>query len=169
MPTVQAIVDEIKACHGMTSLQLSGNSFGTEAAAAIAEALSEIPTLQRALWSDMFVSRLKTEIPVALVGCIAHDGAPPLMSLSQGTLGDGLITAGAHLSELDLSDNAFGPTGLEGVKKLLVSHVCYSLKILKFNNNGLGIGGGKVCLAMHYKVFGNVIVVLLLDFVKGTT
>lgn len=46
--------------------------------------------------------------------------------------------------ELDLSDNAFGPTGLEGVKSLLTSQVCYSLKVLKFNNNGLGIGGGKV-------------------------
>ena len=68
MFTVEEIVDKIKACHGMISLDLSGNSFGTEAAAAIAEALSEIPTLQRALWSDMFVSRLKTEIPAALVG-----------------------------------------------------------------------------------------------------
>lgn len=73
-------------------------------------------------------------------------GGPPLLPLLllQGALGDGLITAGAHLSELDLSDNAFGPTGVEGVKTLLVSQVCYSLKILKFNNNGLGIGGGKV-------------------------
>lgn len=67
--SVEEIIDKIKACHGMTSLKLSGNSFGTEAAGAIADALSEIPTLQRALWSDMFVSRLKTEIPVALVGC----------------------------------------------------------------------------------------------------
>lgn len=46
--------------------------------------------------------------------------------------------------ELDLSDNAFGPAGVEGVSTLLTSEVCYSLKILKFNNNGLGIGGGKV-------------------------
>lgn len=46
--------------------------------------------------------------------------------------------------ELDLSDNAFGPTGIEGVKNLLVSPVCFTLKVLKFNNNGLGIGGGRV-------------------------
>lgn len=60
------------------------------------------------------------------------------------SLGDGLIAAGARLVELDLSENAFGPAGVEGVTSLLTSEVCYTLKVLKFNNNGLGIGGGKV-------------------------
>lgn len=64
---VQDIVDRIKGCSGLTTLKLGGNSFGTEAASAIGEALKEVPTLQSALWSDMFVSRLKTEIPQALV------------------------------------------------------------------------------------------------------
>jgi Ran GTPase-activating protein (RanGAP) involved in mRNA processing and transport len=48
--------------------------------------------------------------------------------------------------ELDLSDNAFGPDGVKACVKLLTSTACYSLKILRFNNNGLGIGGGKVGL-----------------------
>ena len=48
-------------------LKLSGNSFGEEAMKAIGECLANKPQLTRALWSDMFVSRLKTEIPPALV------------------------------------------------------------------------------------------------------
>lgn len=51
----------------MTTLRLSGNSLGVGAAEVIQETLAHIPTLRRALWSDMFVSRLKTEIPQALV------------------------------------------------------------------------------------------------------
>jgi Ran GTPase-activating protein 1 len=121
------IVEEIRRANGLTTLKLSGNSYGTEAASHIGQAISTIPTLRNALWSDMFVSRLKTEIPPALTA-----------------LGDGLIAANAHLVELDLSDNAFGPAGVESLKSLLTSEVCYSLKILKFNNNGLGIGGGKI-------------------------
>ena len=54
------------------------------------------------------------------------------------------MTSGARLYELDLSDNAFGPTGIEGVKDLLRSESCYTLEVLKLNNNGLGTFGGKV-------------------------
>ena len=54
------------------------------------------------------------------------------------------MTAGASLTELDLSDNAFGPNGMEGLTDLLKSSSCYRLQALKLNNNGLGIHGGKV-------------------------
>lgn len=75
-----------------------------------------------------------------------------LSSLYKESLGDAVITAGARLVELDLCDNAFGPDGVKAVTKLLTSPSCFSLKILKFNNNGLGIGGGKVCLHLIYFV-----------------
>ena len=55
-----------------------------------------------------------------------------------------MIGAGAQLVELDLSDNAFGPNGVEGIVDLLKSKTCYSLKELRLNNNGLGTTGGKV-------------------------
>ena len=54
------------------------------------------------------------------------------------------MSAGAQLVELDLSDNALGPNGIVGVMDLLRSPSCFTLKVLKFNNDGLGIGGGKV-------------------------
>lgn len=68
-----------------------------------------------------------------------------LSSLStQISLGEGLITAGAQLVELDLSDNAFGPDGVRGFEALLKSPACFTLHELKLNNCGMGIGGGKV-------------------------
>lgn len=52
--------------------------------------------------------------------------------------------AKANLVELDLSDNALGPVGMEGLVQFLKSPVCYSLQCLRLNNNGLGIYGGRV-------------------------
>lgn len=54
------------------------------------------------------------------------------------------MAAESCLTELDLSDNAFGPTGVEPIIPLLTSSSFYSIKVLKFNNNGLGIKGGTV-------------------------
>ena len=54
------------------------------------------------------------------------------------------MRAEAHLTELDLSDNAFGPDGVQALTTLLTSPSCFSLKVLKFNNNGLGSRGGSV-------------------------
>ncbi|EPY88540.1 ran GTPase-activating protein 1 [Camelus ferus] len=63
------------------------------------------------------------------------------------SLGEGLITAGAQLVELDLSDNAFGPDGVRGFEALLKSSACFTLHELKLNNCGMGIGGGKILAA----------------------
>jgi len=121
------IVDAIKSTVDVTALRLEGNTLGLEASIVIAEALKEQKKFEKALWSDIFTGRLRSEIPPSL----QH-------------LGDGIIAAGAKLTELDLSDNAFGPDGVKGIKKLLMSESCYKLRVLKLNNNGLGIGGGKL-------------------------
>ncbi|VVC95689.1 unnamed protein product [Leptidea sinapis] len=121
------IVDAINACPDLQYLTLTGNTLGIPAAKAIAKALENHPELKSARFSDMFTGRMKTEIPPALAA-----------------LGDGMIQAGARLSELDLSDNAFGPIGVEGLAKLLQSEVCSELQELRLNNNGLGITGGKL-------------------------
>uniref|UniRef100_T1IT55 Ran-GTPase activating protein 1 C-terminal domain-containing protein n=1 Tax=Strigamia maritima TaxID=126957 RepID=T1IT55_STRMM len=49
----------------------------------------------------------------------------------------------AKLTELDLSDNAFGPIGVKGIQNLITSPTCFQLQELRLNNNGLGITGGK--------------------------
>lgn len=74
----------------------------------------------------------------------------------QKHLGTAIISANCHLTVLDLSDNAFGPRGVEGLVDLLQSSSCFSLRELLLNNNGLGIGGGKVsefCLALKSDSF----------------
>ena len=70
----------------------------------------------------------------------------------QRHLGGGIMSAEASLTELDLSDNAFGPNGMEGLTDLLKSSSCYRLRTLKLNNNGLGTHGGKVSVfsKLHY-------------------
>ncbi|PVD34310.1 hypothetical protein C0Q70_05581 [Pomacea canaliculata] len=123
----KCIIEEILKCSHMTALRMEGNTLGVEAAEAIASALGKHSEFERAYWSDMFTGRLKTEIPPAL----KH-------------LGTAIISANCHLTVLDLSDNAFGPRGVEGLVDLLQSSSCFSLRELLLNNNGLGIGGGKM-------------------------
>ncbi|XP_053325300.1 ran GTPase-activating protein 1 isoform X2 [Spea bombifrons] len=126
----EEVIREIDAFEGLEALRLEGNTFGVEAAKAIAKALEKKPDLKRCHWSDMFTGRLRSEIPPALI-----------------SLGDALITAGAQLTELDLSDNAFGPDGVRGFEALLKSPACFTLQHLKLNNCGMGIGGGKILAA----------------------
>ncbi|OCT83142.1 hypothetical protein XELAEV_18025680mg [Xenopus laevis] len=126
----EEVIREIEEYEGLQALRLEGNTVGVEAAKAIAEVLQRKPDLKRCHWSDMFTGRLRPEIPTAL-----------------RSLGDALITAGAQLTELDLSDNAFGPDGVRGFEALLKSPTCFTLQELKLNNCGMGIGGGKILAA----------------------
>lgn len=126
--TALKVIEAIRACPCLEYLDLEGNTLGTPAAEAIAEILKEKGTpLKKALWKDMFTGRLKTEIPKALE-----------------YLGTALCVANSQLTELDLSDNAFGPIGIQGLANLLTSSPCYTLQELRLNNNGLGISGGKM-------------------------
>ncbi|CAL8302461.1 unnamed protein product [Lota lota] len=125
--SVAGLVSEITQYQGLRALRLEGNTIGVEAAQAIAKALEDKDQLQKCHWSDMFTGRLRSEIPTAL-----------------WSLGSAIMSAGARLSELDLSDNAFGPDGVKGIEQLLMSPSCHSLKVLRLNNCGMGIGGGKI-------------------------
>ncbi|XP_048467031.1 ran GTPase-activating protein 1-like [Rhincodon typus] len=117
-------IAEVSCLH---ALRLEGNTVGVEAAKAIAESLSKRPELKRIYWNDMFTGRLHCEIPPALK-----------------SLGEAIILAGAELTELDLSDNAFGPDGIQSCRDLLRNRSCFTLKELRLNNCGLGTEGGKI-------------------------
>ncbi|XP_040919492.1 ran GTPase-activating protein 1a isoform X1 [Toxotes jaculatrix] len=128
--SAEEMVKEIQDFEGLQALRLEGNTVGVEAAQAIAKALETKSEFKRCYWSDMFTGRLRSEIPPAL-----------------NSLGDALMLAGARLTVLDLSDNAFGPDGVRGIEKLLKSTACYTLQELRLNNCGMGIGGGKILAA----------------------
>ncbi|VDO28536.1 unnamed protein product [Haemonchus placei] len=120
----EPIARQIEQHPCMRVLDLRGNTLGIESGTRIAEAIKRHPELQRCLWSDLFTGRLKNEIP------------PILRSLCSA-----MIATNCHITELDLSDNAFGPIGAEGIQEFLVSPAAFSLEVLKLNNNGLGAGG----------------------------
>ncbi|XP_072889941.1 ran GTPase-activating protein 1b [Hemitrygon akajei] len=124
------IIEEIEKFDHLQALCLEGNTIGVEAAEAIAKSLVNKKELQKCYWSDMFTGRLRSEIPLALK-----------------SLGKALMNAGAQLTQLDLSDNAFGPDGVKSIETLLKSKVCYTLQELRLNNCGMGIGGGQILAA----------------------
>ena len=80
-------------------------------------------------------------------------------------MGKGVTDAQAQLTELDLSDNAFGPAGVEAITTLLTSPSCFSLKVLKLNNNGLGSKGGSVSPS-GYLCSVYVIIIAMYDIVN---
>ncbi|XP_049614958.1 ran GTPase-activating protein 1b isoform X2 [Syngnathus scovelli] len=125
--SVEELVQEIEQCQDLKVLRLEGNTLGVDAARAISKALERKDQLQRCYWSDLFTGRLRSEIPLAL------------QSLSSG-----LMIAGTRLTVLEFSDNAFGPDGVKGIDQLLRSTTCHTLRELRLNNCGMGIGGGKI-------------------------
>mmetsp|Transcript_14295 Transcript_14295/g.26932 ORF Transcript_14295/g.26932 Transcript_14295/m.26932 type:complete len:350 (+) Transcript_14295:34-1083(+) len=119
---------------------LSKNSYGVEACASVRDALSQCVNLQIANLSDIFTGRVKSILN------------PALRNLAEGLL------PCRELVELDLSDNAFGPDGVRAFSFLIEASP--QLKILKVNNNGLGIEGGTLlaesigrCEGMQLNVF----------------
>ncbi|XP_042868321.1 ran GTPase-activating protein 1-like [Penaeus japonicus] len=135
---VKAAAEAIRNHKDLRCLVLEANTLGVEAAKVMGDALATHPEFERAHWKDLFTGRLKTEIPEAL----RH-------------LFSGLMRAGAKLKELDLSDNALGPVGVEGMVEFMSSHVCYSLQELRLNNNGLGIKGGTMLAESLMKLVAN--------------
>lgn len=106
-------------------ITLGGNSYGFEACEWVANTLDsrETPALKAIDFSNIFVSRLRAELPKSLeiMATVLHK---------------------KQLIEVDLSDNAFGPDGVRAFECLLKSG--NSLKIFKVTNCGLGPEGGEM-------------------------
>lgn len=120
------LVDLLKTQQIVKVLRLEGNTISPEAAEELAIYLAKHPELERFIANDIFTGRLKDEIPLALRSmCGAFN------------------TAGAHLVELNMSDNAFGPIGLDALVSFFESAPCFSLKEIRMHNNGLGPEGAR--------------------------
>ena len=106
----------------LTKITLSGCSYGLEACKLIGGIIKDAPNLKSINFSNTFIGKLKVEIPVNL------------KALLEGI-------SGKNIEEVDLSDNAFGPSGVPGFDFFLKSTP--SIKVLKMINCGLGPMGGK--------------------------
>ncbi|KAK4957092.1 Ran GAP Rna1 [Elasticomyces elasticus] len=106
----------------ITSLDLSGNTIGVEAAAALAKLLESQSQLRDANLADIFTGRLLAEIPEALSSLL------------------GALLKCPRLETVNLNDNAFGLNTVEPLRVFLSQHT--PLKHLYLNNNGLGPAAG---------------------------
>lgn len=109
----------------------NGNSYGIEVSREIGSTLQMCNNLKHLLFDDMFKGRLKTEIPQAL-----------------GYIFNGVMGSQARIETLDLNDNAIGPVTMPALTPFLESISCSDLKVLRLNNCGLGIQGGKMLAAV---------------------
>jgi len=100
---------------------LSGHSYGLEVCQFIGGLIKDAPNIKKINFSNSFIGKLKEEIPVNL------------KALLEGV-------AGKDIDEVDLSDNAFGPSGIPGFDFFLKSTP--SIKKLRMINCGLGPMGG---------------------------
>ncbi|BGP29835.1 Ran GAP Rna1 [Rhodotorula toruloides] len=103
-------------------VRFGGNTLGIEACEGVAKELEDKRELRIADFSDIFTGRLITEIPQSLRALCTSLLTLPL------------------LTELDLSDNAFGGRSAEPMLDFISS--APSLEILRLNNNGMGPQGG---------------------------
>ncbi|SCV67017.1 BQ2448_5663 [Microbotryum intermedium] len=123
LDSIQPYLDQIVSHPPpLTTLILSGNTLGVSASQGLAKALESQKGLKTVDLSDIFTSRLISEIPLALKSLCTS-----LLSV------DGL-------TELNLSDNAFGGRSAEPMLEFISSHP--NLRVLKLNNNGIGPAGG---------------------------
>ena len=106
----------------ITSIHLGGNTFSPSCASTLADRLARCSNLQLANLDDIFTSRLLSEIPPALDSLLTS-----LLGLEK-------------LSEVNLSDNAFGLNTVEPLVNFLEKAV--PLRYLILNNNGLGPHAG---------------------------
>jgi Ran GTPase-activating protein 1 len=92
-------------------------------AKALGEEIKEISNLEVVNYRDIFVSRLRADLPKSLYE---------------------LVTAvnGKNIRVLDLSDNAFGPIGVQSFEHFLKTST--TLKELHVENNGLGPEGSEM-------------------------
>ena len=112
----------------ITILELTHCSIGTECAKKLSEAITLCEKLTSVNYRDLFVSRLKEDLPISL---------KYLME----------AISSKKISFLDLSDNAFGPTAIPSFEFFLRS--CTNLEHLELENNGLGPEGAEmVCNAL---------------------
>lgn len=105
-------------------LILQGNTFGVEASETLGYELARQPSLREAHFKDLFTSRGREEVPVAINYILK-----------------GIMESGAQLSLLDLSDNAIGPIGAPPIIEFLESQASEKLEKLYLNNCGLGPEG----------------------------
>ncbi len=105
------------------SIELGNNSISFDVSQALSELIKQLDNLELVNYRDMFVGRLKTDLPKSLIELVK-------------------ALVGKKIAYLDLSDNAFGPIGVQSFDFLLKN--CPTIVELHIENNGLGPEGAEM-------------------------
>jgi len=115
----QELVQSLAGKENLKGVSFSGNTFSVDACASLAEALRGFSKLEQVDLSDIFTTRLKTDVPPALDKFVETLQNIPI-------------------KVLDGSHNALGGPGTRSFLPLLSSP---HLRVLKLTNCGLGTAG----------------------------
>lgn len=125
-----AIAELKEKVSNITSIKLSGHSYGLAACEHIGEILADAHKLTHIDFSNCFIGKLKDQILYNLKALLKH-------------------LEGRNIVYVDFSDNAFGPSGVPGFESFIKNTP--SIKTLRMINCGLGPSGG-TSLAEFLKV-----------------
>lgn len=130
----------------ITGIELSSNSIGYEAAKALAEEISQLSNLEVVIYRDIFVSRKREDLPRSLFELVKaiEDKKIRVLDLSDNAFGpigveafDFFLRKTTTLKELYLENNGLGPEGAEMVAQALLDNDAIALEVLHINRNRL--------------------------------
>ncbi len=130
----------------ITSLELTHNSIGIECAKRLSTAIAQIENLSSVNYRDLFVSRLKEDLPISLKYLVESllDKKITFLDLSDNAFGptaipsfDFFLEKAKYLEHLELENNGLGPEGAEMVCNALLKNNDIKLKTIKINRNRL--------------------------------
>lgn len=166
------IADLEKNKDQITGIELSSNSIGIECAKVLANAIQSLSNLEKVNYRDIFVSRLKEDLPISLEFLMKAimDKKIKFLDLSDNAFGptaihsfDFFLKENETLEELQLENNGLGPEGAESVANSLLSNEKMKLKLMKLNRNRLENKGAiafsklfsKIQTLEHIELFQN--------------
>ena len=135
----------------LVGIDLCHNSVGEECAKAISEKLQNLPHLRKIKMKDCFVSRGLEELPKCLKYLLdsVSDKKITELDLSDNALGPSVIPSfekffkeNKTLEKLQLNNCGMGPVGTPQLVEFIVENKQMPLKSLKISRNNLNLDGG---------------------------
>lgn len=144
---VEKILSDLeKGSSSIQLIRLSNHSISYDVAEALSIKIKNLKNLTHADYRDIFVSRLREEIPKSLTLLVQAltDKNITFLDLSDNAFGpigvtafDFYLSSTTTLKELYLENNGLGPEGAESVAKALNSNKNLNLELIRMGRNRL--------------------------------
>lgn len=156
-------------------IQLSDNSIGSEVAEALSLKIKNLENLTHANFDNIFVSRVKEELPKALYFLVEslHNKNIFHLNLSDNAFGpigvksiENYISSNSSLKELYVENCGLGPEGAEHLADILSSNKNLNLKKIRIGRNRLE-NKGATAFGKYFKLIGNKSLTSFVAFQNG--